>query len=368
MGGSSVQTILQASLDEYLKSHRLPEYQRHALWCLRHCRTSVLGGHTEVCPEGHVEQVWYNSCRHRSCPQCAYREIDRWLEAKREQLLPCDHYHVIFTLPSELRLLWRWNPLEMGQLLFQVVRDTLMSLLEDPRHLGARPGILATLHTWGRTLVLHPHVHCLVTGGGLTANGDWKAVRDGFLLPVRVLRLIYRGKFLSKLETLLREGRLSLPGNLTVERALGLLKTVARKTWNVCIRERYRHGEGVATYLARYMRGGPIKNHRLVASDESSVTFRYGDHQDLDTQGRPTEKVMKLPVSEFLHRLLLHVPLPGFHVVRGYGLYSRTGKRDLETCRSRLTGVPGPHPQLSRPVLRRGTAGSHAVARFVSES
>jgi hypothetical protein len=295
-----------------------------------------MGGHTEVCPEGHVEQVWYNSCRHRSCPQCSYREIDRWLESKREQLLPCDHYHVVFTLPGELRELWRWNQLDMAKLLFQTVRETLMTLLEDPRHLGARPGILATLHTWGRTLVLHPHIHCLVTGGGLTPEGTWKPVRDGFLLPLRVVRVVYRGMLLSKLEGLLRQGRLHLPPKTNLKRTLALLKDVARKKWNVCIQERYRHGQGVATYLARYMRGGPIKNSRLVASDAESVTFRYGDHRELDAKGRPVEKLMKLRVAEFLNRLLLHVPLPGFHTVRGYGLYSRTGREDLQRCREYL--------------------------------
>jgi hypothetical protein len=345
----SVQTILQTGLADYLQTNRLPGYLRQALRCLLHCRTALLGGHTEVCPEGHVSKVWYNSCRHRSCPQCAFLQTERWLAKKSAQLLPCDHFHVVFTLPSELRLLWRWNQAEMTALLFRVVRDTLFTLLGDPAHLGARPGVLAALHTWGRSLILHPHIHCLVTGGGLAADGTWKSVRNGFLLPVEVVRTFYRGKVLHALEKLLEAGQLQLPPDLTQEAALALLKTVARKKWNVRIQERYEHGRGVATYLARYMRGGPIKNHRLVACDSRRVTFRYGNHREADAEGRAKESVMTLPIGEFLDRLLLHVPLPGTQVVRGYGLYSRTDKEALGRCREQL----GPPPEATGTTRRR---------------
>ncbi|HVS00318.1 MAG TPA: transposase, partial [Thermoanaerobaculia bacterium] len=275
----TVQDILRVGLADYLETHTLPAYQQKFVWDLLRCRTEALGGHVEECPDGHTQRVWYNSCRHRSCPQCAFLQTQQWLEKKKQQLLPCDHYHVIFTLPEELRELWRWNAEAMADLLFQTVRDTLMTLLGDEAHLGARPGLLAALHTWGRTLVFHPHLHCLVTGGGLTAEGAWKPVCNGFLLPLAAVRLVYRGKFLHGLETLVRGERLKLPPDLSMSGALQLLRQASRKKWNVRIEERYEHGRGVATYLARYLRGGPIKSSRVISYDRHSVTFRYGDHR-----------------------------------------------------------------------------------------
>src|SRR5207237_3008495 len=163
------------------------------------CRTAALGGHIQACPDGHVLRVWYNSCRHRSCPQCTYLQTERWLALQQARLLACDHYHVIFTLPHELNPFWLANVRVMSALLFQTVRETLTTLLADPQYLGAQPGIIAALHTWSQTLVLHPHLHCLVTGGGLTPDGHWKAVRNGFLLPVRVVMAVFRGKMLDAL-------------------------------------------------------------------------------------------------------------------------------------------------------------------------
>lgn len=348
-----MQTVLQAGLEPYLETHSVPPYQQKAAWDLLRCRTAALGGHTEECPDGHCQRVWYNSCRHRACPQCAFIHAEEWLEKKKEHLLGCDHFHVVFTVPQEFRGLWQWNPGPMGDLLFQTARDTLMDLLEDEAHLGARPGLLIALHTWGRTLIFHPHVHCLVTGGGLAPDDTWRPVRNGFLLPVRVVRLVYRGKFLQALEKLLRAGDLQLPTDLTLDGALALLKKAAAKKWNVRIQERYEHGRGVATYLARYMRGGPIKNSRILGHDDKSVCFRYRDHRASEGSGRPVEKTMTLSIEEFLGRLLLHVPLPGMQVVRGYGLYSRTDKERLEQCRSQLAALPGagsPRPEKVRPV------------------
>ena len=172
----TLQTIFQDAFPAYEQRHALPAHVRRAAHALMQCRTAALGGHIQACPDGHVARVWYNSCRHRSCPQCAYLQTERWLALQRARLLACDHYHVIFTLPHELNPLWLANVPVMTTLLFQAVRDTLSTLLADPKYLGAQPGILAALHTWSQTLVLHPHVHCLVTGGGLTADGSWKAL------------------------------------------------------------------------------------------------------------------------------------------------------------------------------------------------
>src|SRR5207245_9260242 len=168
------------------------------------------------------------------------------------------------------------------EVLFRGVRETLFTLLGDPQWLGAQPGVLAALHTWGRTLSLHPHVHCLVTGGGRDAAGQWRAVTTGYLLPVAVVRSLFRGKVLGELEALWTMGQLQLPPGLDDDDVRRVLVEAARRKWNVRITERYKHGRGVAVYLARYVRGGPIKDHRFVAFDGARVTFRYGNHRELD--------------------------------------------------------------------------------------
>ena len=265
-----LQEVLRRIYPAYCQTHRLPGYLHRALWAVMACRTAALGGHIEACPEGHVERHHYNSCKHRACPRCAFIEVQEWLTAKLQLLLPCDYYHVIFTLPHDLNPLWLANVPVMTTLLFQAVRDTLSTLLADPKYLGAQPGIIAALHTWSQTLVLHPHVPCLVTGGGLTAEGQWQAVRHGFLLPVRVVMAVFRGKLLAAIRQALARAELGLPEGMRPPPFLNLLQRLGhpRKTkWNVHLRERYRHGAGVVTYLARYVRGGPIKNARLVAWD-----------------------------------------------------------------------------------------------------
>jgi hypothetical protein len=288
-------------------------------------------------------RVWYNSCRHRSCPQCTYLQTERWLALQQARLLACDHYHVIFTLPHDLNPLWLANVPLMTTLLFQAVRETLCTLLADPKYLGAQPGILAALHTWSQTLVLHPHVHCLVTGGGLTASGDWKAVRNGFLLPARVVMAVFRGKMLAAIRHALACGALTLPEPMRPQPLLNLLTRLGhpRKTkWNVRIMERYRHGTGVVTYLARYLRGGPIKNGRLVAYDGDRVTFTCRASPEEADGVRASSQRLTLTVADFLQRWLLHVPVPQTRVVRSYGLYHSAQAKALAVCRIALGQPP----------------------------
>lgn len=178
MANVTVQQILQRGYTAFEQRHPLPAHVRKAARALLACRTARLGGHVQACPAGHVERVWYNSCRHRLCPQCAWLQVERWLVKQKIPLLACDHYHVIFTIPSALQDLWLANVAAMTQLLFASVHDTMLELLGDPHYLGATPGILATLHTWPQTQRLHPHIHALVTGGGLTPQADgWRAQR-----------------------------------------------------------------------------------------------------------------------------------------------------------------------------------------------
>lgn len=339
----TLQTIFQDAFPAYEQRHALPAHVRTAARALMQCRTAALGGHIQACPDGHVARVWYNSCRHRSCPQCAYLQTERWLALQQARLLACDHSHGIFTLPHELNPLWLANVPVMTTLLFQAVRDTLGTLLADPKYLGAQPGILAALHTWSQTLVLHPHLHCLVTGGGLTPAGQWVAVRHGVLLPARVVMAVFRGKMVDAIRRTLARGELALPEPMGPQQWLNLLNRLGHPTktkWNVRIMERYRHGAGVVTYLARYLRGGPIKNGRLVAYDGDCVTFTYRARQEEADAGPASPHQMTLPVAAFLQRWLLHVPVPQTRVVRSYGLYHHAHTEALAHCRAALGQPP----------------------------
>jgi hypothetical protein len=339
----TLQTIFQDAFPAYEQRHALPAHVRRAAHALMQCRTAALGGHIQACPDGHVARVWYNSCRHRSCPQCAYLQTERWLALHRARLLACDHYHVIFTLPHDLHPLWLANVPVMSALLLQAARDTLVDLLADPQYLGAQPGILAALHTWSQTLVLHPHVHCLVTGGGLTPDGHWQAVQHGFLLPARVVMAVFRGKMVAAIRQTLARGALALPEPMRPQQVLNLLNRLGHPTktkWHVRIMERYRHGAGVVTSLARYLRGGPIKNARLVAWDGARVTFLHrARREEAEGPGSSSQRIT-LAVDAFLQRWLLHVPAPQSRVVRCYGLYHHTHAEALGLCRAQRGQPP----------------------------
>jgi hypothetical protein len=307
------------------------------------CRTAALGGHVQACPDGHMARVWDNSCRHRACPQCADLQPERWLAVQRARLLACDHYHAIFTLPHDLNPLWLANVPVMTTLFFQAVRDTLVALLAAPKYLGAQPGIIAALHTWSQTLVLHPHVHCRVTGGGLTPDGQWQAVRNGLLLPVRVVMAVVRGKLLAAIRQALVRAELAGPEGMRPQHLLTLLTRLGHPTktkWNGHIRERYRHGAGVMTYLARYLRGGPLTNARWVAWDGEPVAFTCRARSTEADGDHPMAPQITLAVADFLQRWRLHVPTPQTRVVRSYGLYHPSRAEALAVCRAALGQPP----------------------------
>ena len=339
----TLQTIFQAAYPAYEQTHPLPAHVRRAARAIMQCRTAALGGHVQACPDGHMSRVWYNSCRHRACPQCAYLQTERWLGLQQARLLACDHYHVIFTLPHDLNALWLANVPGMTMLLFQAVRDTLSTLLADPKYLGAQPGMIAALHTWSQTLLLHPHLHCLVTGGGLTPAGQWVAVRNGYLLPARVVMAVFRGKMVGAIRQTFARGELTLPAPMRPQQLVNLLNRLGHPTktpWNVRIMERYRHGAGVVTYLARYLRGGPIKNARLVAWDGARVTLLHRARHAEAENGHPSHQRMTLSVADFLQRWLQHVPGPQTRVVRSYGLYHPLHAEALALCRMALGQPP----------------------------
>jgi hypothetical protein len=306
------------------------------------CRTAVLGGHKWHCPECDEQVVVWNSCKHRGCPQCGGVERERWLEKMRRLLaLHCGYHHVVFTVPHELIKLWQWNRSWFLDQVLGASRETLLQVLSEPRWLGGLPGLILTPHTWGRSLINHLHVHVLVTAGGWTADG-WKPLKYDYLASSEVLRTIYRGKLRDRLLAGLSSGEMVLPEGWSATKVHAVLRKLYRKEWCVNVQPRYKHGQGVLTYLARYARGGPLREHQIEHLSETEVTFRYTDHRQKRT------KTLTLPIEEFLFRLSEHVPDPGFHAVRYAGLYATAHRALLAQARASLgMGLPEEAPALT---------------------
>jgi hypothetical protein len=305
----------------YERQHPVPDDVRRAVRAILACRTAVLGGHVQACPEGHVERSWDNSCRHRMCLPCAWGQVERWLAKQKGRLLAGEHDQVIFTRPHELHDLWLANVGGMTPVLLASVHDTRMELLGDGTFLGATPGLIATRHTWTQTLLLHPHVHGLVTGGGLTAPGDWVAVRHGFLLPMRVVMAVCRGKRLAAIRPGVRQGTLKRPPGQRPQPVEHLLNKLGRTQWHVPIRARYPYGHGGLVSLARSLRGGPIAHRRRLACDGEQVILG-SEERAKGPGGQATRRTMHLPLGQFIGRWRLHVPSPGAVLVRSWGLYA----------------------------------------------
>jgi hypothetical protein len=332
----TIQNLYRRHFSGYVKYHRISATMAHAVDRIMDCRKACMGGHVNICPEGHYHQIAYNSCRHRSCPQCSWLPLEQWLSRwKKARLLESPHHHVIFTLPHDFNILWRFNKVAFTDVLFKSVSETLQELLRDPKYLGGRVGLLCALHTWNQTLQEHIHLHVLVTAGGLGPDGQWLEAKKSCLLPRRVLMKKFRGKFKSMLKDAILAGKIELPDCMSDESFEGLLKKVTNIDWNVKILRRYKSGVGVATYLARYLKGGPIGNSRLLEIDDDFVTFRYrlGSHEGGDGTIQGTES---LEIGEFIKRHLEHIPPRRLQTVRGYGLYCGNQHSRIEKARKAL--------------------------------
>ena len=357
---ATLQGIFKAGFNTYRAQHGLSMDQYKAAQAIMSCQTEALGYEEWSCTEDdHVERL-NHSCRHRSCPRCNQSLADDWLEKTKTRLLPCDHYHIVFTIPHELNPIWHYNRHWCSDHLFKASSETLQQLLKDERYLGARVGMLSSLHTWGRTLSFHPHVHVLVTGGGL-AGDQWRTVNNSFLLPVGVLKAKFRGKWLAWLNKAYANGELRLPPDWDERRWIKVLSQIAKKNWNVRIQGAYEHGRGVAVYLSRYVRGGPIRDSRVLKADDTAVSFRYRSHQD------QKERIQRLPVDHFMTRVLWHVPVKGQHTVRYYGLYVPGARGKRNQVRDQLGEKPDENaparpvkqrscPECGRPLLHRLSA------------
>ena len=326
--------------DAYRRTHRLTSVQHRALRAIVACRTAALGGHRETCDRCGAVRITYNSCRNRHCPKCQTLTKERWLSARRADLLPIPYFHVVFTLPHDLNALAQGNPRVIYALLFRAAADTLLTFGRDPRHLGGTIGVTAILHTWGQNLSQHVHLHCLVTGGALAADRSrWITGRSSFLFPVRALSTVFRAKYLAALRRAFAtsqlhfaDGTADLADRLAFTDFLSRLRAL---NWIVYARRPFAGPEQVLSYLSRYTHRVALSNDRLIEYRNGHVRFRWKDYADHNRV-----KILTLEADEFLRRFLLHVVPRGFMRIRHVGLLAnRTRRATLTRCRS-LLGQP----------------------------
>jgi Putative transposase/Transposase zinc-binding domain len=342
-----VADILRAAGPAYRAAQvgHLSLQQLKVMSAIEHCRTAALGGHVEACADCGHQRIAYNSCRNRHCPKCQGAAARAWLAEREADLLPVGYFHVVFTLPTEIADVAYQNKAVVYDLLFQAASETMLRIAADPKHLGARIGITAVLHTWGSALTHHPHVHMVVPGGGIALDGQrWISSRPAFLLPVRVLGKLFRGVFLSRLLALYDAGKLVFFGSLAALAArcafLRHLAPVRKKRWAVYAKPPFAGPEAVLAYLSRYTHRVAISNRRLLAFDDAGVTFRYKDYR---RDGGQRQRVMTLATDEFIRRFLLHVLPRGFHRIRHYGLLASSARKDsLARARDLLAVAPPP--------------------------
>jgi hypothetical protein len=333
--------IVRVCGDAVARAPGLATVQRRALRAIAACRTAVLGGHRDTCDRCGATRITYNSCRNRHCPACQTLARDRWLEARKAELLPIPYFHVVFTLPHALNALAQGNPRVLYGFLFRAATDTLLAFGRDPRHLGGTIGVTAILHTWGQTLTQHLHLHCVVTGGALSLDGGrWIPARPGFLFPVRALATVFRAKYLEALQDAYATQRLTFAGG-TAPLADALtwrhwLDALHAQAWVVYAKPPFGGPARVLAYLARYTHRVAITNSRLVDFIDGVVRFRWKDYADHDRV-----KVMALTGDAFLRRFLLHVLPRRFVRIRHAGLFGNHGRHArLDRCRTLLGGVP----------------------------
>ncbi len=341
----TVAEVIRSCLDEFLETYgsELTPEQRRALKDLISCRTAALGGHVLGCPECGHRQIAYNSCGNRHCPTCQATAAARWLEARAAELLPVPYFHVVFTLPDVLDPIALANPRVVYDLLMRSAAETLLEVAADPEHLGAQTGVLAVLHTWGQNLQFHPHVHCVVPGGGLSPDGTcWVTSPPNFFLPVRVLSRVFRGKFLAGLRAAFAQGELRFAADSFEQ----VLSAAVRTDWVVYAKPPFGGPEQVLKYLARYTHRVAISNRRLLGFEDGEVRIRYKDYAHGNRK-----RVLTLSALEFVRRLLLHVLPTGFVRIRHYGILSNRHRQEkLALCRQLLGSGSAAEPESLEPV------------------
>ena len=328
--------LRQAGKDFIEKSRRWLTWQHvRVLRAIQHCRTAALGGHKDNCSQCGYRTISFNSCRNRHCPKCQTNARNQWLAARAAELLPVPYFHVVFTVPQELAAIGLQNKRLFYELLLRISAETLLEVAANPKHLGAQIGFLSVLHTWGQTLQHHPHAHCVIPAGGLSADlSRWQHTSSPrFLLPVEVLSCVFRGKFKDALKEAFHQQKINFYGHLShladKKQFARFIQTLYRQKWVVYAKPPFGGPEHVLNYLARYTHRVAISNHRLLSFDGQNVAFRWKDH----AHGNKKRK-MTLTADEFLRRFLLHVLPPGFVRIRHYGfLANRRRTEAIALCR-----------------------------------
>ena len=341
----------------YRRAHdgHIGRVERRVMSAIELCRTAALGGHVEACEDCAHSRVAYNSCRNRHCPKCQGATRERWLADRQADLLPVPYFHVVFTVPAEVAAIAFHNKAVVYAILFDAVAATLKTIAADPRHLGGEIGFLAILHSWGQALTHHPHIHCLVPGGALSADGRWLACRPRFFLPIHVLSRLFRRLFLERLKTAHARGRLRFSGTLAqlddADVFAAAVRRLRRKNWVVYAKPPFGSPEHVLAYLGRYTHRVAIANSRLVSADDSSVVFRWRDYRHGNAP-----RQMSLDPDEFIRRFLIHSLPDGFHRIRHYGFLANGCRRArLATIRQLLPVTEGQfgEPTDDAPIVAR---------------
>jgi hypothetical protein len=331
-----VADIVRDHGEAFRRTRRLSLPQLKALSAIERCRSAELGGHVLRCNDCAEVQIAYNSCRNRHCPKCQGSTAKRWLTDRQAELLPLEYYHVVFTLPAQISDIAYQNPALVYDLLFKVTAETLRTIAADPKHLGAQIGFTAVLHTWGSAMTHHPHLHCIVPGGGINPDGEWQPCKRGFFLPVRVLSRLFRRLFLEQLTA--RHDQLTFHGalaHLTEPKMFNQHLIPTRQTdWVVYAKRPFSGPEAVLSYLSQYTHRVAISNRRLVAYDHDTVTFKWKDYR---IKGTKRYSTMTLATEEFIRRFLIHILPHRFHRIRHFGLFANhQRKRNLQSIRGLL--------------------------------
>src|SRR3989304_4368970 len=326
----------------FREKYRLPLNCIKVMNLISVCRTSALGGHLEKCDKCGYQSNAYNSCRNRHCPKCQYAAKEKWIQRRKSELLPIPYYHIVFTIPKELNYITLVNKKVMYSILFKSASETLLVLGKDPKHLGAEIGIIAALHTWGQNLMDHPHLHCIVTGGGLIRNrSKWvkakKAKHKNFFIHVNIISDLFKKKFLHYFKKARKNRELKFVGQISElnEHKVfqGMLNELYAKKWITYCKRPFGSAEKVVEYLGRYTHRVAISNNRIKSMEDNKVVFEWKDYRD-----KNTTKQMELPAVEFIRRFMLHI-LPGnFYKIRYYGILSRRNKKTKLTRSGELLG------------------------------
>lgn len=328
---------------EYLEKHKQPVYILKAIRAIESCRTAALGGHIEKCDNCGHNRISYNSCRNRHCPKCQSLAREKWISERKKELLPVKYFHIVFTIPDKLNRIALQNKKIVYDILFKAGSETLLTLGKDKKHLGAEIGLIALLHTWGQTLIEHPHLHCIVPGGGLSEDGErWLAMKKGkkqgkdFFIHVNVISDLFKKNFLYYLKKSRDKGQLQFNGEIKSYRESAefkkLLNELYTKKWITYCKQPFGGPEQVINYLGRYTHRVAISNHRIKSLEGGKVTFSYKDYRD-----RNKNKEIKLEAGEFMRRFLLHILPDNFYKIRYYGILSSKNKKiKLAQCRQLL--------------------------------